>query len=172
MNRFIAIGEIVKAVGLKGELKLYPLLDFFEPLLDTAFLVWADGQPATVHGHRQAGSCLAVRTREANSRDGAEALVGRTLGFMSDSYLSETFPRPTGGLPFRWLGRNVVLTDGSPVGEVDEVRLGGGQLILVIDSEKGQILVPAVAPILQVEDGLEGDLVIDPPEGLLDVQFG
>jgi len=172
MNRFVAIGEVVKAVGLKGELKLYPLLDFFEPILDSAFLVWGDGRPATVQGYRQAGSCMAVKTNEASDRNGAEALVGRSLGFMSDSYLSETFPRPEGGLPFRWLGRNVVQENGTAIGEVSEVRLGGGQLILVVDGAKGQILVPAVAPILQTEDGLEGDLVIDPPEGLLDVQFG
>ena len=31
---FVAIGEIVKAVGLKGEIKLYPLLDFHPQLLD------------------------------------------------------------------------------------------------------------------------------------------
>ena len=36
----------------------------------------------------------------------------------------------------------------------------------------GEILIPAVAPILRPADGLDGDLVIDPPEGLLDAQRG
>jgi hypothetical protein len=49
------------------------------------------------------------------------------------------------------------------------VRLAGGQLLLVVPDDAGEILIPAVAPILRPDDGLEGDLVVDLPEGLLDV---
>jgi hypothetical protein len=42
--------------------------------------------------------------------------------------------------------------------------------LLVVPVEGGEILVPSVEPILRFDDALEGPLVIDPPEGLLDVQ--
>lgn len=168
---FIAIGEIVRAVGLRGELKLYPLLDFFEPLLGRPFLVWDDGSPAEVTRHRvMSGDCWGLAVRGVGGRDGADALVGRELGFLSASYGDPAFPKPRGGLPFRWVGREVVTGDGRVVGLVDEVRRIGAQHLLVIPDGTGEILIPALAPILRPEDELEGQLVIDPPEGLLDVQ--
>jgi 16S rRNA processing protein RimM len=175
MNRFIVIGEMVKAVGLKGEVKLYPLLDFHEPLLDSRYLVWEDGGPVEIEWHRQAGSCEAVKVSGVVGRNAAEALVGRQLGFMSENYLEPDFPRPAGGLPFRYLGRQVTTVDGHEVGTVDEVRFTGSNYLLVIPDARAvgrEILIPAVEPILRPDEGLEDALVIDPPEGLLDVQSG
>jgi 16S rRNA processing protein RimM len=172
MDRFIIIGEVVKAVGLKGEIKLYPLLDFHLDVLDSPFLRWGDGSPIEVQRHRQAGSCEAVKVAGSDHRDQAEKLVGRVMGFMSESYLDPDFPRPAGGLPFRFLDREVATTGGVTVGKVSEVRFtGGGYTLVVADPEgKGEILIPAVEPILQADEGLTGTLVVDPPEGLLDVQ--
>ena len=175
MSRFIVIGEVVKAIGLKGESKLFPLLDFHEALLDSPYLVWGDGEPAKIERHRPAGSCEAVKVETVDDRNAAEALVGRELGFMSVSYLEPDFPRPAGGLPFRYLGREVMTVAGSTVGTVEEVRFTGAGFLLVIPDprEAGkEILIPAVEPILRPDEGLEGALVIDPPEGLLDVQTG
>jgi 16S rRNA processing protein RimM len=175
MDRFIVIGEVVKAIGLRGEVKVYPLLDFFEPVLDSPYLIWGDGGPVEVQRHRPAGSCAGVKFMGVDSREAAETLVGRELGFMSASYLETDFPRPAGGLPFRYLGRAVATVAGAPVGTVDEVRYTGGGFMLVIraaDMVGGEILIPAVAPILQPDEGLVGTLMIDPPEGLLDVQSG
>ncbi len=175
MNRFIVIAEIVKAIGLRGESKLFPLLDFHEALLDSPYLVWGDGEPVEIERHRPAGNCEAVKVRTVDDRNAAEALVGRKLGFMSGSYLEPDFPRPTGGLPFRYLGREVVTVAGRTVGTVGEVRFTGAGFLLVIPDprETGkEILIPAVEPILRLDEGLDGALVIDPPEGLLDVQTG
>ena len=174
MDRFIVIGEVVKAMGLKGEFKLYPLLDFHLDVLDSPYLVWNDGTAVEVQRHRQAGSCEAVKVAGCGHRDEAEKLVGRELGFMSASYLAPDFPRPDGGLPFRYLDRDVATTDGVTVGRVAEVRFtGGGFTLVVADPEgSGEILIPAVEPILTYDEGLTGTLVIDPPEGLLAVQSG
>jgi 16S rRNA processing protein RimM len=154
-------------------LKFYPLLDFHEPLLASPFLVWSDGAPAAFSRHRvMSGGCWGLTARGVGSRDAAEAMIGRELGFMAVSYSDPAFPKPNGGLPFRWLGREVVTGDGDVVGVVDEVRRIGAQHMLVIPEGGGEILVPALAPILRPDEGLTGPLVIDPPEGLLDVQRG
>jgi 16S rRNA processing protein RimM len=172
-DRFIAIGEIVNAVGLRGELKFYPLLDFHEPLLASPFLVWSDGETAPITRHRvMSGGCWGLAVRSVVGREAAEAMIRRELGFMASSYVDPAFPKPDGGLPFRWLEREVVTGDGVVVGIVDEVRRIGAQFMLVIPEGGGEILVPALAPILRPDDGLTGPLVIDPPEGLLDVQQG
>lgn len=170
-TRFVVIGEIVRAVGLRGELKLYPLLDFHEPLLGSPFLVWNDGSPAQVQRHRvMSGGCWGLAIRGIGRREDADAMIGRELGFLAASYGDPAFPKPSGGLPFRWLGREVVTGGGDVVGVVDEVRRLGTRFMLVIPDGPREMLIPALAPILRPEDGLEGQLVIDPPEGLLDVQ--
>jgi 16S rRNA processing protein RimM len=172
MDRFVCIGEVVKAIGLKGELKLYPLLDYYPPVLESPYLVWRDGSPVMVRKHRPAGSCVAVTVEGIGDRNAAEAAVGRELGFRRDSYACPDFPRPEEGLPFRYLDRPVETVDGQKLGTVAEVRLAGARYLLVIPSDKGEILIPSVEPILRFDDELEGVLVVDPPEGLLDVQSG
>ena len=169
LEGFVPVAEVVKAVGLKGGIKLYPLLDWHDPLLDGGWLVWDDGTEFVVLKRRDSGACVVVEVEGLVGRDRAEEAVGRTVGFLRSRYTESEFPRPDGGLPFRWLDREVRTVDGEVVGTVDEVRRHGAQFTLVIPSPRGEILIPALAPILRPDPGLEGELVIDPPEGLLDV---
>ncbi len=165
---FVPVAEVVKAVGLRGEVKLYPLIDFYAPLLASRFLIWQDGAGAALQNVRPAGQCLAVKPAGCDDRDAAEAMVGRQLGFRRRDYLDAEFPRPAAGLPFRYLGRDVRDTAGRVLGEVQEVRRYAAQVLLVIEWEGREVLIPAVPPILQPDDGLDGPLVVDPPEGLFD----
>ncbi len=166
---FVPLAEVVGVVGLSGEVKLYPLIDWYAPILETSHLVWMTGDPVTVSGLRFARGGAVVRIAGCEDREAAGTLVGRQLGFRRGSYLAADFPRPAAGLPFRWVGREVRLSSGERLGLVDEVRLHGSQLTLVIPGAGGKMLVPAVPPILREHADLEGPLVIDPPEGLLDV---
>jgi len=168
MDELVLIADVVKAVGLKGEVKLYPLLDFHAPLLTSEFLVWQDGTTAVLEKARPAGNCVAVKPLGCDDRNEAEALVGRQLGFQRAAYENEAFPRPEGGLPFRYLGRSVHDADGQTLGTVQEVRRYTGQILLVIEYDGREVMIPAVVPILQPDEGLSGPLVVDLPEGLLD----
>lgn len=165
---FVPVAEVVKAVGLGGEIKLYPLLDWHAPLLASRFLRWEDGTPAALRAIRAARGGEVAAVEGCRGRDAAEALVGRRLGFRRVDYLEADFPRPPGGLPFRYLGRTVKTVAGAVVGTVDEVRRYAAQVTLVILRGGREILIPAVAPILAADEALEGPLVVDPPEGLLD----
>lgn len=167
-DSFVPIADVVKAVGLRGEVKLYPLIDFHAPLLESAFLVWGDGAPVDLEKARPAGQCVAVKPAGCDDRNQAEALVGRQLGFQRDRYLDAGFPRPSGGLPFRYEGRAVQTVGGEDLGPVQEVRRYTGQVLLVILYDGREVMIPAVEPILRPDDGLEGPLVVDLPEGLLD----
>jgi 16S rRNA processing protein RimM len=166
---FVTVAEVVKAVGLKGEVKLYPLVDFHAPLLESRFLRWQDGAPARFEHGRSSGGCVVAKFTGCDDRDAAEAMVGRELGFDRADYLAADFPRPPEGLPFRYLDRPVVTVTGEAVGTVDEVRRYAAQVLLVVLRKGCEVLIPAVAPILRPDAGLDGPLVIDPPAGLLDV---
>jgi 16S rRNA processing protein RimM len=168
-SELVVVAEVVRAVGLKGEVGLFPRLDFHAPLLGSRFLCWDDGSAAPVRAARRTASGWIVHPIGCDDRATAEARVGRSFGFRRGDYLCPEFPRPPEGLPFRFLGRTIVTRSGEALGEVAEVRRHASQLTLVVRGAHGEVLIPAVAPILEPSDGLTGALVVDPPEGLLDV---
>jgi ribosomal 30S subunit maturation factor RimM len=168
-DQFVPIAEVVKAVGLQGEMKLYHLLNWHEPLLDSPYLTEESGRAMRVTHHRAASTGTIVGLAGCRGRQDAQGYVGKRLGFQRSRYEEPDFPRPARGLPFRFLLREVALKAGGCLGVVTEVRLYGNQLTLVIPREGREVLIPAVPPILIADDGMTGPLMVDPPEGLLDV---
>jgi len=67
------------------------------------------------------------------------------------------------------VGLAAVLPDGSPIGEVTGVRHEGTELLVVRRPDRPELLVPFVAAIVPTVDVAGGRLVVDPPEGLLDL---
>ena len=67
------------------------------------------------------------------------------------------------------VGLAAVLPDGSVIGEVTGVRHEGTELLVVRRPERPEILVPFVSAIVPSVDLAGGRLVVDPPEGLLDL---
>ncbi len=164
---FVAVAEAVRPVGLRGELKLYPLIDWHEALLAGGVLTWGDGSPCRAALSRWDGACPIVRVEGCDTREAAEARVGQRIGFARARYAEPGFPRPPEGLPFRYLGRQVRDASGEEVGRVAEVRRYGQLVLVVARPDGGEVLVPAVPPILRADEGLDGPLTIEPPPGLL-----
>lgn len=67
------------------------------------------------------------------------------------------------------VGLTAKLPDGSVVGEVTAVRHEAQDLLVLRRAEGGEALVPFVAAIVPSVDLDGGFLVVDPPEGLLDL---
>jgi 16S rRNA processing protein RimM len=67
------------------------------------------------------------------------------------------------------VGLAVELPDGSPIGEVTGVRHEGTELLVIRRSEGGELLVPFVSAMVPTVDLANGRLVVDPPEGLLEL---
>jgi 16S rRNA processing protein RimM len=67
------------------------------------------------------------------------------------------------------VGLAAVLPDGSPLGQVTGVRHEGTELLVVRRPQGPELLVPFVNAIVPTVDLAAGRLVVDPPEGLLDL---
>jgi 16S rRNA processing protein RimM len=67
------------------------------------------------------------------------------------------------------VGLTAQLPDGSVLGEVTAVRHEGTELLVVRRPEAGDLLVPFVKAIVPTVDVAAGHLVVDPPEGLLEL---
>ena len=167
------LGSIVKAVGLKGELKLLPGPDFWTEALglDGLDLVSADDarRHVKVERFRPKGNTYIVKFTGIESRDDAEPVIGSRLDVATDSLTEEQLP---GELkPFQVMGAEVRLKDGQPAGKVVDMLIGPAQRCLIVETVEGRRAVPVV-PEVVVETDLEaGIIVIDPPEGLLDIEW-
>jgi 16S rRNA processing protein RimM len=67
------------------------------------------------------------------------------------------------------VGLAAVLPDGAPIGEVTAVRHEGTELLVVGRAGRPELLVPFVSAIVPSVDLAAGRVVVDPPEGLLDL---
>jgi 16S rRNA processing protein RimM len=67
------------------------------------------------------------------------------------------------------MGSRVVTVGGADVGEVEALLEAGGQTLLVVRRGGEDVYVPFVEPILVRFDAETREIVIDPPDGLLEL---
>ncbi len=161
----VRIGKVVRAIGLQGHLGVAGSDGALATLRQVAL-----GRPGQEPGFhrvleaRRQGRLWAVRVEGSSDRTAAEGWVGAEVwAFRED--LGEAgegryFWADLEGLP-------VVTGTGEVVGRVTGLVETGGVDVLVVDGPRGERLVP-LAPYVEV-DREAGRIVVDPPEGLLDL---
>lgn len=168
----VVVGRVVKAHGLGGEVAVEvrtdePGLRFAADATVTARRRDGSTHPLTVLSSRPHQERLLVRFTEITTRELAEALRGALLvvdaaGLPPTEDPDEFYDHELEGLAAR-------LPDGTPVGTVLEVAHGPGSDLLVLKLDGGrEALVPFVREIVPEVDLETRQVVIDPPEGLLE----
>jgi 16S rRNA processing protein RimM len=167
------LGSIVKVVGLKGELKLLPGPDFWPGALKAGQLdlISVDDERTNVHieKFRSKGGTYILKFVEFDSIDDAERLVGSRLDVSTES-VSES-DAPSELKPFQVIGAEVRSIDGRSIGVVTDMLIGPAQNCLIVETSGHRVAVPVVDEVLVDKDLEKGVLVINPPEGLLDLQW-
>jgi 16S rRNA processing protein RimM len=169
----VTVGRIGRPHGVRGDVVVGVRTD--EPELRFARGSRLDTDPVgvgplTVTGHRWHSGDLLVRFEEISDRTAAAELGGTWL--LVDSAVLGALDDPDEFRDGDLVGLSVRTVDGTAVGTVADV-LHHGQDILVIDpvgARADQILIPFVKAIVPEVDIAAGVLVIDPPEGLLNLQ--
>lgn len=169
MEDLVAIANIVRTRGLKGEVVAEVLTDFPErfELLDTVIAIRPDGERAELKIEKfwfQKGRVI-LKFAGHDTVESGETLRGVEICVPeSDAVELEDDEY------FDWqlAGCKVESTDGSHIGEVRELMRTGGTELLVVQGEAKEYLIP-FAEAICVEVDIENKLIkIDPPEGLLD----
>ena len=167
------LGTIVKAVGLKGEVKLLPSPDFWLNALKAEALDVLSDETVlrTVHvaRWRPKGQTYILKLDGIDTIEAAEPLIGSCLGLSLDALGGLSLPDDL--LPCQLIGLDVVLKNGGPFGVVVDILLGAAQDCLIIEREGERYLVPHVSDIVRRVSIEEGIVEIDPPEGLLDLRW-
>ena len=174
--RFLVVGHLNKPHGTKGELFVWPLTDhpehFYTP--GATLLLGNEGArepdpdlpPLRIVSARPFRSGYLVTFAGVRGRDDAELLRGRYLLAEIDSVQ----PLEEGELFYhQLLGMEVWTKDGRLLGEIVEVYELRPADLLEVQGPAGEILIPFLSHIVVETDSANRRMVIDPPEGLLDL---
>lgn len=173
---FLVVGHLNKAHGTKGELFVWPLTDHPESSFAPGVVLYMGDATGNVPdaalpsllvtGARAFRRGFLVRFEGIEDRDDAQGLQGRYL-----LRRREELEALQEGEVFyhQLLGMRVVTETGEDVGIVAEVYELRPADLLEVRGPAGIVHIPFLESIVRVVDTAEGILVIDPPEGLLDL---
>ena len=174
--RFLAVGHIVKPHGIKGEFLVLPLTDHpqntYKPgvILHLGNADSANPDPELpalqLDQARPYRNGYIVSAEDITDRNNSEPLRGYYL-FREVSALE---PLDDGEFFYhQLLGIKVQTSTGTVVGEVTEIYELDPNDILRVQGHKGEIMIPFSKEIVLKVNADEKYIVIDPPDGLLDL---
>ncbi len=163
----IAVGRVLGAHGIRGEVVVSRFGDAPGLLVPGAsFTAQRAGRDMvlTVDAARPHKGGWIVSFGGIGGRSEAEMLAGLEL-----EVDESTLPPLEEGTyyQYRLIGLEVATTEGETVGKVAEVLSTGANDVFVVRGPRGEVLIPAVEPIVTGIDIEAGRVVIDPPPGLL-----
>ena len=171
----LVVGRIGKPQGIKGEVTVEVRTDDPAARFAAGSVLLTDPAergPLTVEAARDHSGKLVVAFAGVPDRNAAEQLRGTML--VVDA---ADLPMPDDEDEFHdhvLRGMAAVLAGGAPLGEVvDVLHLPHGDVLVVRRADNGaEVLVPFVRAMVPEVDVAARRLVVDPPEGLLDLTDG
>ena len=165
----VPLGEFVATHGLDGWLRLNPFNPHSETLSPglEVFLEHAGARTShKIESSRPHKKQFLIKLRGVDHIDGARQYIGATL-LVDDAALAALAPGQY--YQYQVIGFQVVDQDGRVVGTlVSTLSTPGGELYVVQGAAK-QHLIPAVKEIVEKVDFAAKKIVINPPDGLLDL---
>jgi 16S rRNA processing protein RimM len=166
----LVVGRIARAHGIGGEVAVEVRTDSPELRFAPGVVLETeppDNGPLTVERARWHSGRMLVSFAEVADRTSAEALRNTLL--VADSATSPAVDEDE-FWDHQLVDLSVETTDGSPLGTVsDVVHSPGAALLVVRRPEGGELLVPFVRSIVPTVDLDARRVVVDPPDGLLEL---
>lgn len=168
MKDLLLVGRVARAHGNKGQVIVNLETDFPEERfrVGTELIVGHEQQPRAIEGVRFHQGRPVVSLRGIETMDDAEALAGAELKILA----SEVPPLPS-GVFYRHdlVGCEVRDTAGQRIGRVTGVEGSLERSHLIVDGDRGEVLIPLVDGICTRVDPTEQVIVVNPPPGLIDL---
>jgi len=165
--RYLAIGKVVRAHGLKGEISVTVMTEFPERFEVTEQVYLGDQFEATpyqLESYRWHKDNVLLTLSGITNRDEAEALKGQLVQVP----VEEAMPLPDGVYyHYQLVGLEIVTTTGERLGVLSDVMETGANDVYVVDSEGKETLLPAIADVVKSIDMEKGRIVVEVIEGLI-----
>ena len=167
----LTVGRIGKPQGIRGEVTVELRTDAPEIRFADGAVLFTDPDergPLTVESTRDQNGRLIVAFAGVLDRNAAEEL--RNTMLLVDAADVPPSDDPDEFHDTQLMGLRADLVDGSPLGEVTDVlHLPHGDVLVVRRDQGTEVLVPFVKAIVPDVDLGSRRVVVDPPEGLLDL---
>jgi 16S rRNA processing protein RimM len=168
-ERLVSLGEIVATHGLEGWLKA----NLFNPessALASAREIFIELEGSrrsqALEASRRHKSQILIKLHGVDSIDAARAFIGGTLCVPEESL---PVLQPGEYYHFQAVGLEVVDIQGNRLGTISRTWMAGGREIYVVTGGAKEYLIPAVKEIIEKIDFNAGQMIINPPQGLLDL---
>ena len=164
----VEVGKVLRSQGREGHLKVrLREIGWPGPAWSKVFL----GRPGGFEEYEVEAALLdrnstVLKLKGVDTLERADALAGSGLFVEEESFR----PLAEGVFyEFQVVGSRVVTVGGAEVGTVRAVLPAGGSNVLVVARGDGEVYVPFAEPICRRVDPDGRVIVIDPPDGLLDL---
>ena len=165
--RYLAIGKVIRAHGLRGEISVAVLTEFPERFEVTKRLYLGDEFEATpyrLESYRWHKKNVLLTLSGIINRTQAEQLLGQFVQVP----VEEAVPLPEGAYYlYQLIGLRVITTDGEQLGSVVDIIETGANDVYVVDHEGQQILLPAIPDVVRSIDVSAGEIVVQVIDGLI-----
>jgi len=164
--RFMAVGQIVKPHGIRGEVAVDILTDFPGrfALLERVFLNEDEPRPVPLEAVRFHQQRALLKFGGYDDRAAVEKLRGEMILVPID----EAMPLEPGEY-YRedLIGLEVWTVDDEYLGDVVDILETGANDVFIVHGERGEILLPAIEQVVQWIDLEENRMVVELMEGLI-----
>ena len=166
----VLVGRIARAHGNRGQVIVDPVTDFPEERFKAGSMVHIrrgdTAEPVTIESVRFHRGRPIVALAGIDTMDAAEGLAGIELRIADDALQ----PLPAGSYYHHDLiGCSVETSRGAAIGRVTEVEGDAAGSRLVVQTLNGEVLIPMAEGICASVDVTGKRIVVEPPEGLLDL---
>lgn len=166
---YLSVGQIVKTVGLKGEVKVYPSTHFRDSRFSKGshFFILDNNnsivRELTVKIHHKNGECDNLIFNEISSIEEAETIVHQYLNIeKDDSFLDQ------GQYFYSDLQKmSVYFDNGTLIGKVTKIEEYNSYATLRVKTDKKDVLIPFVKAFIVSVDKENQKIIVKFIEGLL-----
>lgn len=172
MDQYIAIGRVSKTHGVDGALKLKIKDRYWDDFVEAEVLfVEMTGKlvPYFIEEFR-GGQDPIVKFEDLDQREAAQALGGKEI-FMRESDLLPTEENKAKEIEQyeRFEGYQVQDKELGALGKIEEIIESPGQHLAILQYQGREVTIPLNPVFIQSVDHAEKKLIMDLPEGLLEL---
>ncbi len=159
---YVAVGQVVRAWGTKGEIKVESLTDFPDRFAVRKTL-YIEGIPFIIEQSRPHKDCFIIKLATINDPSTADRLRGTYLEIPEE----QIHKLPAGKYYwFQMIGLEVVDTNDEPVGRIVDILPTGSNDVYIVRGHRGEILIPATDEVVKLIDLENGRMTIHFMDGL------
>jgi 16S rRNA processing protein RimM len=164
----VSVGKVVKSKGKRGELKLRLYSEhYLEPFFPRVYLqkkgALEEFEVETLCPYKDG---FLIKLKEIDTFDQAWELVGQEI------LVPEEFLRPLeedNYYLFQLIGSSVITIKKEKIGTVKDILFVENNELLVVKKGKKEILIPFTKSICLEIDVANKEILVNPPEGLLEL---